>query len=549
MKILIVSLASQYIHSTLAPWYLFYSAKNSCVGDITVNVFESTVNESLDELYRTIENQKADIIAFSCYIWNIEYVKILAERLHEMGVTILLGGPEVSYNSGELLEECEYIDYILSGEGEEPFAALVNALSVKGDISSISGLCYRDNGKICLNPPHTTAQIPESPYGEEYLKALNGRIAYIETSRGCPFSCAFCLSGRLSSVRFFPLERAKQDVLTLANSGSRIIKFVDRTFNANRERAYEIWQFIIKNYGGSIPKGVCFHFEIAGDLLRDKDFALLASAQKGAIQFEIGIQSFNDKTLAAINRKTNVCELRENIKKLCKMGNIHTHIDLIAGLPLEDYASFREGFNLAFSLNADMLQLGFLKLLHGADMREQKGKYPCEFSLKPPYEVKNTPWLGNEELRMLHYTENALSRFVSSGRFKRTNELVFDFQNRNPFDTLTELGMFTGIKSCPLNEYVDKLYSFFGRDEGLLRDALISDIATSVKSVTLPYCLVVPDERLKKFKKQLETNPATKRSKGIMRNVFLLYGENCGAYVDYDQAVDGKYVLHKVSLF
>ena len=230
------------------------------------------------------------------------------------------------------------------------------------------------------------------------------------------------------------------------------------------------------------------------------------------------------------------------------MQNIHIHIDLIAGLPLEDYASFRDGFNKAFYLNADMLQLGFLKLLHGADMREKRDEYPLEFSLNPPYEASSTPWLTQKDFKLLHFTENALDRFVGSGRFKRTCRLVFGKQRRNPFDTLTELGMFTGLSSCSLNDYVNMLFRFFGSDTGELRDALITDVATSVKSTVLPSCLAVPDKRLKEFKRQLETVPETRRKSGVMRSVFLLYGEDCGAYVDYDKKVDGKYILNKVKL-
>ena len=545
MKALIVSLASQYVHSTLAPWYLFYSAKKYCKEDITIKVLEGTVNEEVEVLYKKIADEKADLIAFSCYIWNIKTVKELAQKLHKKGVEIVFGGPEVSYNAGELLKE-KYVDYVISGEGEQPFTELLKALSEKGEVSHISGLCYKLKGKIAVNPPHTTSEVPVSPYGEEFLTALKGRIVYVETSRGCPFSCAFCLSGRLGGVRFFPLDRAKQDILTLANSGSKIIKFVDRTFNANHKRAYEIWQFIIENYGKKIPKGVCFHFEIAGDLLRNEDFELLKTCPNGLIQFEIGIQSFSAKTLAAINRKTNTERLESNIKRLCEMGNIHIHIDLIAGLPLEDYKTFREGFNKAFSLKADMLQLGFLKLLFGADMREKREEYPLSFSGNPPYEVTETPWLSGEKLKLLKHTENALDRFVGSGRFPRTNALIFEVQKRNPFDTLTELGMFTGDERIPLNDYVERVYKFFGADKGVLRDALISDIATSVKSGTLPKCLAIPDDKLREFKKSLDANPKTRRKKGVMRNVFWLYGENCGAYVDYDEQIDGKFILRKI---
>ncbi len=548
MKVTIISLNSQYIHSSLAVWYLLSGAEKYCEGGIVVSVAEGTVNEDIEVLYKRFSALKSDVIAFSVYIWNVNTVLALSKMLSKNGVKIVVGGPEVSYCPEKILEENKWIDFVLSGEGEKPFCSLLNALFKNSDFDGVEGLSYRNCKRYIIGQPYITDSIPESPYSEKYFSALNGRIAYIETSRGCPFSCAFCLSGRCGGVRYFPLERAKSDIIALANSGSKIIKFVDRTFNANEKRAYDIFSFIIENYGVSIPKDVCFHFEIAGDLLKSRDFELLKIAPKGAIQFEIGMQSFNGETLKAVNRRTNVTRLKENIKRLTELSNIHIHIDLIAGLPKEDYKSFRESFNTAFFLNADMLQLGFLKLLHGADMREKSSEYPCEFSSLPPYEVTSTPWLNETELNMLHCCENALERFVNSGRFIRTNELIFGKQKRNPFDTLTELGMFTGSSSCPLNEYVDKLFWFFGRgsDFDALRDALICDVAESVKSNVLPKSLLVNDKRLCDFRRFLESDTKTRRKKGVMRNVFLLYGENCGAYVDYDQKIDGKYQLHKI---
>ncbi len=548
MKVLIVTLSSQYIHSSLAPWYLLASCKENCEAQIEVKVIEGTVNENNQALLKRIIDEKADVIAFSVYIWNIKTVLYLAEKIKNDNVKIILGGPEVSYCSDKILRENKFVDFIISGEGEEPFPTLLNNIYKTNDFKSISGLSYQDNGKIVLSQPYVSQNVPVNPYGDEYFSSLNGRIAYIETSRGCPFSCAFCLSGRCGGVRFFPLERAKNDIIALANSKSKIIKFVDRTFNANRKRAYEIFEFIIDNYGTNIPNNVCFHFEIGGDLLTDKDFELLKKAPKGAIQFEIGLQSFNPKTLKAINRKTNVNRLKENISRLIKLKNIHIHIDLIAGLPYEDFKTFRESFNTAFRLNADMLQLGFLKLLHGAVMREEPEKFPLEFSNEAPYEVIQTPWLTASNIKLLKACENALERFVNSGRFPLTNKLIFEIQKRNPFDTLAELGMFTGEKSCSLSEYVNMIHWFFGRgcDENTLRDALICDIASSVKSTVLPSSLIVDDKRLSKFKKRLEVNELTKKKTGVMRSAFLLYGEGCGAYVDYDKTENGKFIINKI---
>lgn len=548
MKVVIITLNSQYIHSSLAPWYLLSSAKKNCCSQIEVKVIEGTVNEELSSVYKRIVSENADVVAFSCYIWNISFVLELVNLLSGCNAKIILGGPEVSYCAELVLKSNKRVDYVLSGEGEKPFASLLNALYNNEKLTDCMGICYREKNRIVINEPFISNEVPDSPYTDEYFKALGGRIAYIETSRGCPYSCAFCLSGRCGGVRYFPTENAKENIIKLSNSGSKIIKFVDRTFNADKKRAYKLFEFIISNYGKAIKKGVCFHFEIAGDLLTDTDFALLKTAPKGLIQFEIGLQSFNDKTLRAINRKTNVEKLYSNIKRLVALKNIHVHIDLIAGLPYEDYKIFRDSFNTAFSLNADMLQLGFLKLLHGAAMRDNIKDYPCEYSCKPPYEVLSTPWLGNKEILLLKYCENALERFVNSGRFPRTTDYIFNEQKRNPFDTLVELGMFTGCENCALNDYVDKIYGFFskGSDHNKLRDVIICDIATSVKSNSLPKCLIRKDKRLKAFRSSLENNETTRRKKGVLRSTFLLYGEKCGAYVDYDRKIDGKYVLHKI---
>lgn len=548
MKTVIVSLNSQYIHSSLAPWYLLASVRELNLTDLDVKVIEGTVNENTEVLYERIEKEKADIIAFSCYIWNIQTVIQLTDLLKSENRKIIVGGPEVSYCAEKVLKENKSIDYVLSGEGEFPFSSLIKVLYNKSDFSEIEGISYRDKGEIVVGKPYITNEIPPDPYCEDYFNTLKGRIAYLETSRGCPFSCAFCLSGRCGNVRFFPLDRAKNDIIRLANSKSKIIKLVDRTFNASPDRAYELFAFIIENYGKTIPEDVCYHFEIAGDLLREKDFELLRKAPRGAIQFEIGMQSFNEKTLYAVNRKTNTEKLKNNISRLIKMGNIHTHIDLIAGLPLEDYKSFRESFNTAFYLKADMLQLGFLKLLHGADMRENKREYPCEFSFVAPYEVISTPWLDKEKIKQLRFCENALERFVNSGRFSLTVKYIFETQKRNPFDTLVELGMFTGLNSCSLNEYVDKLFWFFGQgsDTRILRDLLLCDIAVSVKSTVLPSSLIVEDKQLRLFRRMLEENPETRRQKGVLRSTFLLYSENCGGYVDYDKKQSDKYILKKI---
>ena len=293
--------------------------------------------------------------------------------------------------------------------------------------------------------------------------------------------------------------------MLLSKSGTKTVKFVDRTFNANLARAKEIWRFIIENYGKEIQKGVCFHFEIAGDILDDEAMNLLPTAPKGLIQLEIGMQSFNPKTLEAINRKTDVEKLKNNIKKLVALRNMHIHIDLIAGLPYEDLRSFRESFNIAYSLNADMLQLGFLKLLYGAPMRDNPEKYPCEFSKKAPYTVTKTPWLTESEVNSLQNMEDAFDRVYGSGRFEFTLKYLMEKVSVNPFDFFFEMGNKMVVKeNISLNDYVGVLYNYLLEksvaSKEVLRDLLAVDKLIAEKNGKLPEILKVKDNNLKAAK-------------------------------------------------
>ena len=379
---------------------------------------------------------------FSCYLWNIRETLRLAAAVKAArpGAYVVLGGPEVSYNAGEVLAENPQVDYILSGEGERSVPMLLASLAAgrkpEEAAPPIPGLCARG----FLSAPCVEEGTPPSPYAPAYLENLRGRIAYLETSRGCPYACAFCLSGRCGKPRWFPLEQAKRNILTLARSGAHTVKFIDRTFNANPAHANAILAFILKHYGRDIPAGVCFHFELAGDILREETFALLEQAPPGAFQLEIGMQSFCEKTLAAVRRKTDTGVLKQNIRRLVAMGNMHVHIDLIAGLPHEDLRTFGESFNTGYALGAQMLQLGFLKLLHGAAMREEPEEFPCVFSEGPPYEVQKTPWLSPEELDVLRAAEDALERCYNSGRFLETAAYAMAAAGLSPFVFYCRLG-------------------------------------------------------------------------------------------------------------
>ncbi|MBR3592651.1 MAG: DUF4080 domain-containing protein [Clostridia bacterium] len=504
MKVIIGCLNSKYIHASLAPWCLLAGMRKFCKSDIDAVVVESTINADLDDFVAGIPT--ADIYAFSCYIWNIEQTLYVCKKLKEkFECKIILGGPEVAYRAKDVLERYRFIDFVLSGEGEYNFPKLIDALNFKLSLEVVYGLTFRENGSILSIPEAVHTDTPPSPYSQEFFDSLNGRICYIETSRGCPYRCAFCLSGRCSSLRFFDIETVKENIILLANSGTKTVKFVDRTFNANYKRANEILLFIKDNYGTKIPDGICFHFEIAGDILHEDTLAILSQMPPRAVQLEIGMQSFNEETLKLINRKTNTQKLIKNIKTLLSFNNMHIHIDLIAGLTGEDLLSFKNSFNIGYNLHAHMLQMGFLKLLYGSDMREQSDKYPCEYSDKPPYEVTSTPWLTADEILKLKNCEDALERLYNSGRFLLTLDYLVNEIGIEPFDLFFEFGNAVNGNETGLSVYVSKLYEFFKEkcNSEILREKIVCDMLKSGCEKHIPEALKIKDPLYKKAKADL----------------------------------------------
>lgn len=537
MNVAICMLNSKYIHSSLAPWCLRAGVAAFCGEKITPFVVEGTVNESEERIIERINAVKPDIIGFCCYIWNISYVKKLAAKMkRESAAVIVLGGPEVSYNAEEILNECPYVDFVLSGEGEKPFARLCNALYAQGNMASVPGLCYRENGTVYIAEPFVSGEEPVSPYCDEYFSSLRGRIAYIETSRGCPFSCAFCLSGRCGSLVFFEQERVKKEILRLAASGTKTVKFIDRTFNAKPKRANEILSFIIENrLNGTISDGLCFHFEIDGGTLREDTLQLLCSAPKGLFQLEVGLQSFHPETLKAVNRNPDTLRLTNIIKRLLSAGNMHIHVDLIAGLPKENLESFEKSFNTLYAIKPHMLQLGFLKLLYGSQLREDSGCFGCIYEKEPPYQVISTDCLSEADMTVIHNAENALDRLYNSGRFRRTIDYLIDECGFAPFKLFAEFGAVTSEKTnIPLDDYLTFVYNFFSEktDSAVLRDRMVCDRLASNSSGVLPECLKVSDKELKKVKKYV--NEHLRRGKGKI-SVAILYTEQKIVYCDYSE--------------
>lgn len=562
-------LNAKYVHASPAPWCLAAGVQ-AFAPELThrVKIVEATINQPLADVLKQIVAFAPAVVGFSCYIWNIKATLELCAVLKKAlpNAVIVLGGPEVSYCAKDVLQRNPQIDYILAGEGETSVPAFLQAVFTPGALheltpQSIPGLCGRhadstpyESAPCALNGP-----VP-LPFAAGYADAVKGRIAYIETSRGCPYSCAFCLSGQCSSPRFFALDAMFPHLLQLANSGTRTIKFVDRTFNANAAHANQILQFILAHYGKEIPTGVCFHFEIAGDILREETFALLQQMPAGAVQLEIGLQSFYEKTLEAVNRKTNTAILQKNIQRLVAMGNMHIHIDLIAGLPYETLPLFAESFNKGYALGAQMLQLGFLKLLHGSAMRTKPHAFPCEFNDTPPYEVRSTPWLSAGDLEQLRRTENAVDRVYNSGRFRLTAEYAIEASGLTPFAFYSGLGGAAEHANLPwnisLDDYTALLQEYCsslpGVESEYLRDRLVRDRLATNSTGRLPPCLHRMDAQMTMVLKALSVNPETAPKKGVRRGVAFLYGAKVVCWADYAPAdkhpVTGRWPLHEIPM-
>lgn len=484
-KINFVSVNSKFIHSSLAAAGIkkMYSAYEEKLGISLpfLAVTETTINDSFDSIIYSVMNG-ADVYAFSVYIWNISLVKRICRhiRLAQPDSIIILGGPEVSY--GTDFDESDY-DYLISGEGERAFFALICELN---GIQTPKEWKYSDDGKkrSCEN----IAKLDEIlfPYSEDNIESYNGRIVYYEASRGCPFSCAYCLSSVCGNVRELSLERVFSDIDFFVTHRVPQVKFVDRTFNYSRKRACEIWKYIIEKEDCKTN----FHFEIGADLLGTQELEILFSCPDGRIQLEAGIQSTYEPALDECCRHTDAEKLFSNITKLVSGGNINIHVDLIAGLPYEGPGHFRQSFNDAYSLHAHQLQLGFLKLLNGAPLNGLTEKHGYVFSEYPPYEIVKNNCLSFKDITELKRVEDVLERFYNSGRFRRTlseAEKLFE----SPYDMFLAFADELESKNLIFRPVSTKvLYntlSVFLKKYGFNADKLLLlDFYTSEKSEIVP---------------------------------------------------------------
>ena len=572
MKTLFVAINSKFIHSNLAVWYLHYNclqhndyskqgsclqhndyskqgscsqhngyskqsscsqrndyskqdsySQHPCYTQNMTAVREFTINDNKDNILKEIYQEKPDVLAFSCYIWNIEMVLSLIVEIKKLlpRCKVIVGGPEVSYDSRKVLERNAGIDFVVCGEGEFAVAELIKLLTCNsGDATQegyameeghaieqsyvieerhaieerhtieerhalgegytieeghtieegqadiykgIKGLAYRNGNEISVNEGFNLIQDLDSlvaPYTDEMLSTLDNRIVYFESSRGCPFSCSYCISSTFCGVRYFSLERVFSDLATILKSKPKLIKFVDRTFNCNKSRALSIIKHII-----DLKCDTTFHFEVAADLFDTDLLQLLKTAPKGRIQLEIGIQTVNEATLNEIDRVTKLPVLFDNVKQLLAAGNIHVHVDLIAGLPYEDYNSFIDSFNNVYNLGAHQLQLGFLKLLKGSKIRTEEKKHGYIYREYSPYEILKNNYITYDEILELKMVEETLERYFNSGRFSIILEYIVSKHFDTPYNFYYELSKYLdehGYLQRPVSyrENIKALYHF-----------------------------------------------------------------------------------------
>lgn len=430
MKILLVAINAKYIHSNLAVYCLRAYAEKNMPQDVNVQIelAEYTINQNRDEVLKDIYRRQAEMICFSCYIWNLDYVESMIRDVKKVmkDVIIWAGGPEVSYDSRKTLGRLPELTGVMKGEGEKTFAKLCKVYGKRSETSELSleqidGITFRcPDGTICERPWRVPMDLSEVPFVYHDMKKFENKIIYYETSRGCPFSCSYCLSSIDKRLRFRSLDLVFNELQFFLDHKVPQVKFVDRTFNCKHDHAMAIWEYIQEHDNGITN----FHFEVAADLLNDEEIRLIRQMRPGLIQLEIGVQSTNTDTIREIRRTMRLEEVREHVARIKEKGNIHQHLDLIAGLPYEDIKSFRKSFDDVYSMRPDQLQLGFLKVLKGSYMQEMQQEYELRYKDEPPYEVLSTKWLPYSDVIELKGIEEMVEIYYNSGQFTHVVEAL-----------------------------------------------------------------------------------------------------------------------------
>ncbi len=532
MKILLAACNAKYIHSNPAVYDLRAYASRF---KESILLGEYTVNQTKDEVLKDIYRSGAEVVCFSCYIWNISYIKELIPDLKKIlpGTAFWVGGPEVSFDAEKLLKELPQLTGVMVGEGEETFLELAfYYIEGTGTLEQIRGIAYRDGKEIRHNGWRESMDLSKVPFAYENTEDFTNRIIYYESSRGCPFSCSYCLSSIDKKLRFRELSLVKKELQFFLDQKVPQVKFVDRTFNCRHDHAMAVWQYIQDHDNGVTN----FHFEISADLIREEELELMSHMRPGLIQLEIGVQSTNPETIRAIHRTMDLEKLKKSVARIKSYGNIHQHLDLIAGLPYEDYESFRNSFNDVYRMEPDQLQLGFLKVLKGSSMYHEAEKYQILYKDREPYEVLCTRWFAYKDILRLKMVESMVEVYYNSGQFQNTlHWLVGAFVS--PFDFYESLGAFYEEKG-----YGEISHSRIRRYEILLEFIREKTEFSAERSSQYMVCDLYLREKLKKrpsfasdqkpYEKMIRDY---RKVRGIPKTAHIeVFGENDAILFDYE---------------
>ena len=496
MKILLVAINAKYIHSNLAVYCLKAYAEKCGDGSDEISIGEYTINQQLDEILRDIYKRKPDMLCLSCYIWNLTYVEEICREIKKVmpQIIIWIGGPEVSYDGVKVLERLPEVDGVMKGEGEQTFCDLLHFYQNKtaDGLQNMKGIVYREQtGQIVENEWRKTMDLSKVPFVYENMGLFEHKIIYYETSRGCPFSCSYCLSSIDKRVRLRSMELVEKELQFFLDHKVPQVKFVDRTFNCNHRHSMAIWRYI-KEHDNGITN---FHFEISADLLREEELQEMSTMRPGLIQLEIGVQSTNPDTIKAIHRTMDFEKLKGIVDRIHSFGNIHQHLDLIAGLPYENLESFKKSFNDVYRLRPQQFQLGFLKVLKGSKMHEKAGEYGIVYHTRPMYEVLSTNWLTYDEVIYLKGIEEMVEVYYNSCQFRCTM-LALEAEFDTPFAMYEALAEYyeenglNGLKHSRMGRFDilhDFILSYVKKEHApKYEDDLLMDLYLREKSKSRP---------------------------------------------------------------
>lgn len=543
MKVLLVGVNSRFTHSNLAIRYLKSFTEDL---DYSCEIREFSINDRVERILQEIMAEKSDIVAFSCYIWNKDYIKQISYlmKLIDKNIKLLFGGPEVSFDSKEYLKD-SLADYLIEGEGEETYREFIECIIAHSDLKQVKGLYYKENSEVFYGGKRNLMDLNKLVFPYTMEEDLNNKIIYFESSRGCPFNCKYCLSSTIRGVRFMKLERVKKDLQFLIDRKVRLIKFVDRTFNCSDEFAMGVWEYLM-----SLDTETTFHFEISADILNDNQLKLLSMAPKGRFQFEVGVQTTNNQVLKNINRFVVFEDIKKQVVQLNEYGNIKQHLDLIAGLPGEDFESFKKSFNDLYTIEPDEIQLGFLKILKGAPMKDETEKWGIVHSPYTPYEVLKTKDISYEEIILLKRVEEMVDKYYNSQKFK-TILKYFIPKFQEVFDFYLTLGTFfydKGYLSRSISSveyykvFLEFNSEFLGLDNKILKEIVKFDYLKFNKKKWMP------DFLFRDFNKNIERNLKDSQKKGDINIPYKDYHlENFKldifAFLDKNEIIGGNIYL------